>query len=95
MSKLLFVPFSIVSGLIAGFAARRLFDALWGLVDEEEPPASEHRDTNWPKLTAALALEGAVFRVTSGVVDRAARLSFYRATGAWPGEQAPEPTDDS
>lgn len=41
-------------------------------------------------MIVALALEGAVFRVSRGVVDRGSRQAFYRATGTWPGEAKPE-----
>src|SRR5205085_9478627 len=49
VSKILFVPFSVIGGLIAGKLAKSLFDGLWGLVDEEESPGPEHRDVPWPK----------------------------------------------
>jgi hypothetical protein len=42
-------------------------------------------------MVTALALEGAIFRATRGVADHAARRSFERVTGSWPGETAPEP----
>jgi hypothetical protein len=92
MGKLLFIPFSIAGGLAGGFAAKKLFDALWGVIDEEEPPEPEHRDVSWPKLAAALALEGAIFRVSRGLADRGSRLGFYRLTGSWPGEAEPDET---
>jgi hypothetical protein len=92
MGKLLFIPFSIAGGLAAGFAAKRLFDTLWGVIDDEEPPEPEHRDVGWPKLAAALALEGAIFRVSRGLADRGSRLAFYRLTGSWPGEKEPDQT---
>lgn len=91
MSKLLFIPFSLVAGLLAGFTARKLFEQAWGLVDKEEPPHAEHRDVDVRKLVAALAIEGAVFRVVKGLTDHGARRSFARATGSWPGEEEPEP----
>ena len=90
MGKLLFIPFSIVGGLVAGFLAKKIFDLAWGLVDEEEPPEPEHRDATWPKLALALALEGAIFRAVRGLAERGSRLSFYRLTGSWPGEKEPE-----
>lgn len=91
MSRLLFAPISIGAGLIAGFAAKKAFEFAWGLVDEAEPPEPETRETNWPKLIAALAVEGAIFKATRGALDHAARRSFYGATGAWPGEEQPDP----
>ena len=50
MRKLLFIPFSIAAGLVAGFTSKKLFDAAWSLVDDEEPPEPEHRDVSWPRV---------------------------------------------
>jgi hypothetical protein len=91
MLKVLFIPVSIVGGLIGGFLGKKLFDEIWGMIDEEEPPGREHRDVPWWKVIVALALEGAIFRVARGVVDRGSRQAFYRVTGSWPGEVEPEP----
>jgi hypothetical protein len=44
---------------------------------------------SYPKLVAALALEGAIFRAARGLFDHEARRGFARVTGSWPGEQAP------
>lgn len=89
--KLLFAPISIVAGLLAGLAGAKIFERLWGLFDEEEPPKPEHREFSWPKLVAALAFEGAIFRLVKGLTDHGARSTFARATGTWPGEEAPRP----
>jgi Protein of unknown function (DUF4235) len=91
MARILFVPLSITAGLIAGLLGRKLFEGAWGLIDDEEPPDAEHREIVWPKLIAALAIEGAIFRLVKGLVDHGARSTFLRATGTWPGEEAPEP----
>ena len=69
----------------------KIFERLWGLVDEEELPRPEHREFSWPKLIAALALEGAIFRLVKGSVDHGARRLFAGATGSWPGDEAPHP----
>ena len=42
--KFLFLPFSIVAGLVAGFLSKKLFDGIWSLVDDEEAPDAEHKD---------------------------------------------------
>ena len=89
--KVLFVPFSIAGGLIAGLVGKKAFERIWGVVDDEEPPDAEHRDVSYPKMVVALALEGAIFRAMRGIFDHEARRGFARLTGAWPGEQAPEP----
>jgi hypothetical protein len=88
--KLIFAPFSIVLGLIAGMLGKKVFEGLWGLVDDEEPPKPEHREFSWPKLVTALAVEGAIFRLAKGLVDHGTRISFAKVTGSWPGEEAPE-----
>lgn len=86
MAKLLFIPVSIVSGLIASIVGRKAFEAVWGLVDGSDPPESGDRRAEMPKLVASLAVQGATFAVARGVTDQLARRSFYRATGAWPGD---------
>jgi hypothetical protein len=70
---------------------KSLFDFVWGRISKEEAPEPEHRDAPLGKLTAALALEGAIFRVTRGLAERGSRATFQRATGSWPGEERPEP----
>jgi hypothetical protein len=88
--KFLFLPFSIVAGLIAGFLSKKLFDGVWKLVDAEEAPEAEHKEISVVKLALALAVEGAIFRAVRGLVDHGARRSFYNLTGSWPGDEAPE-----
>jgi hypothetical protein len=89
--KILFIPFSIVAGLVGGFVARKVFDQLWGLVDENEPPDSKHRDIQWGKLLAAAAIQGAIFRAVKEASDHYTRRAFAGVTGSWPGEERPEP----
>ncbi len=89
--KFLFMPISIAAGLLAGLLGKKIFERLWGLVDDEEPPSPEHRELSWPKLIAALAVEGAIFRLVKGLTDHGARLAFAKGTGSWPGEERPEP----
>lgn len=87
--KILFLPFSILGGILAGTIAKKLFDAVWRLVSDEEAPEPEHREVSWPLLLTALAVEGAIFRAVRGLVDRGSRHGFYRLTGSWPGEERP------
>ncbi len=90
MSKILFIPFSVIGGLLAGTISKRLFEGLWSLVDRQQPPDPKQRDASWPRVVLALLIEGAVFRAVRGVVDRASREAFSRFTGTWPGEARPE-----
>jgi hypothetical protein len=89
--KIVFAPISLILGLLAGILGKKIFEGVWGLVDEEEPPSPEHREFSWPKLIAALVVEGAIFRLVKGLVDHGTRRSFATLTGVWPGEEAPEP----
>ncbi len=91
MGKLVFIPFGIAAGLVAGLAARKAFDLVWAAVDDQEPPAPEHRDVSWGRMTAAAALQGAAFASTRAVADHAARVSYERLTGRWPGEEGQDP----
>lgn len=84
--KVVFVPIGILAGLAAGFAAQKGFERIWAALDDEDPPEVEDRDVSYPKLIAALALEGAIFRLVKGMVDRGARVGFASTTGVWPGE---------
>ena len=91
MSKILFIPVSVVGGIIAGVVGKKIFERVWGLLDDEEPPDPKHRDVPWKKVVPALLIEGAIFRAARGLADRGARKAFTRATGTWPGEEGPEP----
>jgi hypothetical protein len=91
MAKVLFIPVSIGSGLVAGFLSRKIFDQVWGLFDEEEPPDSKHREIDWRKLLIAAAIQGAVFRAVKEAADHSSRVAFERTTGTWPGKERPEP----
>ena len=84
--KILFAPIGILAGLAAGFAAQKGFERIWAAIDDEDPPEVEDRAVSYPKLLAALVLEGAIFRLVKGMVDRGARVGFASTTGFWPGE---------
>jgi hypothetical protein len=87
VAKILFIPVSIVSSMLAGLLAKKAFGLAWARVSSEDAPEPEHPDVKWGRLIAALALQGALVRVIRGIVERASRVGFYRATGAWPGER--------
>ena len=91
--KFLFAPVGIAAGLVAGFAAKKVFEKAWAVIDDEDPPEPDERGAPTAKLLAALAIEGAIFRLTKGFVDHQARVSFAGATGRWPGKD-PAKEDD-
>jgi phage tail tape-measure protein len=88
--KLLFIPFSVIGGLLSGFLAKKLFEQAWGVVDDEEPPKPAHRQVPLAKVVAAAALEGAIFKGTRAAIDHKSREAFANATGTWPGEERPD-----
>jgi hypothetical protein len=85
--KVLFAPIGILAGLAAGFAAQKGFERIWAIVDDEQAPEVQNRGVSYPKLVLALLLEGAIFRLVKGMVDRGARVGFASLTGSWPGEE--------
>jgi hypothetical protein len=85
--RFLFAPIGILAGLAAGFAAQKGFEKVWAVFDDQEAPEAEDREVSYPKLALALIVEGAIFRLVKGMVDRGARLGFASLTGTWPGEQ--------
>ena len=91
--KLLYKPFGLVFGILAGVIGKRLFDFTWTKVDDEEPPKGTTRDAPWGKILAAAALQGIIFRTTREVVDRYGATGWQYLTGSWPGEKRPDPDE--
>ena len=90
--KLLYKPFGIVFGILAGILSKKIFEAVWGIFDKEEPPRPTTLETTWPKVLGAAVVQGVTFKVTRAVVDRAGAAGYARLTGTWPGK---EKTDES
>jgi Protein of unknown function (DUF4235) len=88
--KIVFMPISIGAGLVAGAIGKKIFDAVWGLIDDEEAPEPKHREIQYAKLVMALLIQGAIFRLVRGLTDHGLRHSFARLTGSWPGEEEPD-----
>jgi uncharacterized protein DUF4235 len=91
--KLFYKPFGIVFGILAGLVSKKLFEAVWGLFDKEEPPKPTTLQTTWPKVIGAAVVEGVTFKVTRAAVDRVGAKGFAHLTGIWPGEKAPEESE--
>jgi hypothetical protein len=85
--KILFVPLSVLAGILAGILSKKFFSVLWGVIEGGEPPNPKHPVEDPVKLAAALVLEGAIVRLLRGGVDHASRRGFARLTGSWPGEE--------
>lgn len=91
--KLLYKPFSIVAGILAGVLARRVFTVVWGRIDDREPPEATTHQASWSQVLGAQALQGAVQGATRAAVMRAGAKSFHHLTGTWPGEEQAELAD--
>jgi hypothetical protein len=89
--KLIYKPFGIIAGILAGFLSKKLFEWVWSKIDDEEPPKPTTEETNWSKVIAAAVVEGVTFKVTRAAVDRAGAQGFAHLTGVWPGERRPDP----
>ena len=89
--KLIYKPFGIVAGILAGLLSKRLFDWLWSKIDDQEPPEPTTEIAPLGKVLAAAALQGVTFKVTRAAVDRAGARGFAHLTGVWPGERRPDP----
>ena len=88
--RLIYKPFGIVLGLFAGFLSKKIFDQIWGLIDDREPPKATTQYATWPKVMAAAAVEGIAFKTTRAAVNRAGARGFEHLTGVWPGEKVPD-----
>lgn len=88
--KLVYKPFGIVLGILAGLLSKKLFEAVWGIFDDQEPPKPTTQEADWTKVLAAAAVQGVTFKVTRAAVDRAGAKGFDHLFGVWPGEQRAE-----
>jgi len=88
---LLYKPFGIVFGVLAGLVSKRIFDSVWAAFDDEEAPKPTTREAPLAKVIGAAALQGMVFKGTRAAVDRYGAKGFYHLTGVWPGPKEQEP----
>lgn len=89
--KLIYKPFGILFGILAGIVGRQLFSLLWSKIDAEDPPKPTTELAPWSKVLTAAAVQGMTFSVTKAVVDRAGAKGYASLTGVWPGERRPDP----
>jgi len=89
--KLIYKPFAIVLGVLAGIAGRQLFSFIWSKIDDEDPPRPNTEVADWRKILTAAALQGAVFAFVKAIVQRSGAKGFAHLTGVWPGERHPDP----
>src|ERR1041384_1181177 len=78
--KILYKPFGIIVGILAGVLARQVFSQVWGHIDEREPPKPTTQESSWGKVVGAAFVQGAVFAVTKAVVNRSGAKGFHWLT---------------
>ena len=91
--KVLYKPFGLILGILAGIVGRKLFDFVWTKIDDEEPPKGSTQQAPWGKILAAAALQGLIFRSKREVGARYGAVGWNYLTGVWPGEKRPDPDD--
>ena len=87
MTKLLYKPFAILAGIVAGRAAGAIFKKLWAFLSKEtEMPQAMEQSRGWAEVVVAAMLKGAVFGGVKALVDRTFATGYFRRTGVWPGK---------
>jgi len=89
----IYKPFGIVLGLLAGLLGKRIFNFVWTKIDDEDPPKPTTQESSWAKILSAAAVQGVIFRLTRVIVDRYGAIGFNYLTGVWPGEKRPDPDE--
>ena len=88
--KVIYKIFSIPLGLLAGWIAKKVFEQIWGLIDDREPPEANIQEADYAKVVGAAAIQGATFFATRAAVQRAGAKGFEHLTGVWPGDRRAE-----
>ena len=89
--KLIYKPFGLIAGLIAGFLSTKIFDFVWSRFDDQEPPEPTTEHAPIAKVLVAAAIQGLIFRTVRAYVDREGARGFRYLTGVWPGDKKPDP----
>ena len=90
---LIYKPVGILLGIVAALLGKRVFNFAWTKVDDQDPPKATTEQTSWPRLLAASAMQGIIFKVVRVVVDRYGAIGWRHLTGVWPGEKRPDPDE--
>jgi hypothetical protein len=89
--KLIYKPFGLILGILAGLVGKKAFDFAWTKIDDSEPPKGTTEAAPWGKIIGAAALQGVIFKVTRVAIDRYGAIGWRYLTGSWPGEKRPKP----
>ena len=87
MAKLLYKPLGILFGVLGGILAGAVFKQAWRrIAGEEDAPDALQSEYGWREFLTAAALQGAIFAVVKGALDRGGAKAFQKLTGIWPGD---------
>ncbi len=88
-AKILYRPWGLLAGAVAGLIASQLFQRVWKTVDpdsSDEAPTPLQSEYRMRKILVAAMLQGAIFSLVRALVDRSGARLFQRWTGEWPGD---------
>ncbi|MFN8111605.1 MAG: DUF4235 domain-containing protein [Solirubrobacterales bacterium] len=85
--KLIYKPFALVVGLLAGILSKKAFEKVWAAFADEDPSDPDDRDATWTEVLISAAVSGVIIKVVQALVRRGGAVGFERATGFWPGDQ--------
>jgi hypothetical protein len=78
-------PVGFLLGWTGGTLAGMAFRATWKAIrHEDDAPDALDKDRGWGEVLFAAAVQGAIFAVVRGAVDRAGATAIERTTGVWP-----------
>jgi len=85
--KLLYKPFALVVGLLAGILSKKAFEKVWASFADEDPSDPDDRDATWTEVLVSAAVSGVIIKVVQAIVRPGGAVGFERATGFWPGDE--------
>jgi hypothetical protein len=85
--KLVYKPFAIVVGLLAGILGKKAFEKVWAMISDDDPSDPDDRDATWTEVLLSAAIGGMIIKVVQALVRRGGAVGFERATGFWPGDE--------
>jgi uncharacterized protein DUF4235 len=91
--RLLYKPFGIIGGIIAGRLGQKAFKSIWAKIDEEPLPKPSTGQGSIGKVVGGRALEAGVMAASAAAVDRAFARGFHYFIGIWP-KKPPKPEDE-
>ncbi len=85
--RLVYKPFAIVVGILAGILSKKAFEKVWEAIADEDPSDPDDRDATWAEVLLSAAVSGMVIKVVQALIRRSGAIGFERATGFWPGDE--------